>query len=72
VLDVKVTGTATAVQSDSFDRGWQQELKRMGHVSRERDWQVLQDERRRMLEHLLEVSTAACRPATTNSPSFHA
>lgn len=44
----------------------------MGHVSRERDWQVLQDERRRMLEHVLEVGTAACKPATTNSRSFPA
>jgi hypothetical protein len=42
----------------------------MGHISRERDWQVLQDERRRMLEHVLEVCTAACRAATTNSSSF--
>ncbi|WIA21715.1 hypothetical protein OEZ85_000881 [Tetradesmus obliquus] len=30
----------------------------MGHVSRERDWQVLQDERRRMLEHVLEAHKA--------------
>lgn len=30
MLGVKVTGTATAIQLDSFDREWQQELETHG------------------------------------------